>query len=648
MKKITIIIAAAILTLFLASCSAGRVVYDESSKSVKGSPTGASWTVMVYMCGGSAEEERAAATDKLEQMMSIDYPENVNVIVQTGGSSRWHTKGVYPDYSQRFEMGRGTMFLADQSLAANMGDYKTLRSFLSWGAEKYKADNYMLILSGAGGGALHGMAFDALSEGDSLNLEEISYAISLSGINFDIIGFDSSLMCSLETASALYTCGEYMVASQEFQSPEGWDYAGVLKHICANPSAQPADICKTICDTYYAKCMANGYDADATMTAVNMSKISTLTQAFDGMAGDMLTTADDLGSYAALSDAIEKTVSYGGATADEGYSNLRDLGDMAMNVSGHAGSTADLLITALNDAVEYRVCGSHCGKASGMSVYYPAYAESEELQEYMEICTSVKYKEFLKKTCIDCAVEDDEAREDYTSSWAWRCYDNDMQWLEYKSILENDTYSLNILGNMDLFREISVDVYKKDKKTGKYLYLGKSISYSPENSPEAWESGIFDEKFNAKMPRLYGKPVTIRSFGKNVDEQYETCSVPVMLNGERSNIRIRRSYTDSGSYKYEILGAWDGLDERGSSGEGMKKVGFFDRITPLYAVYDENHEISEYIAGPTWFKTLGAMTQSNVESGDYMLEFVLTDIYGHKRYGTPVEGTVRNGNISFN
>lgn len=647
MKKLTIIIAALISALMLVACSSGgRVVYEEAEQTAGTGVTGSSWTVLVYMCGGSEETENACATEKLDSLMSVDYPENVKVVVQTGGSSEWHKKGVYCDYTQRFEVGRDTMYLADQSLSANMGDYKTLADFLSWGVSKYKADNYMLVLSGAGGGCVNGMAFDEQNENDSLNMEEISYALSLSGKSFDIIAFDSSLMCGLETAAALSTCGDYMVASQEFESGCGLDYAGFIGAICENPSAQKLDICKSICDTYYAACEKKGTAADATMSVLDMSKVSTLQQAFDGMAGDMLTTTDSLANFALVSRAADEVVRYGGATADEGFSNMLDLGDLAVKMSEYVGNTADLLVTALNDAVEYRVCGERKTGASGLSVFYPLSTDSDELQKYMEVSRSEKYKEYLKKICVDCSVTDETVTEDYNSSWAWNDFNNDMQWMEFKTILDGNTYGLDILGNMSILKDVSVNVYKKNAKTGEFLYLGKTpVSID-------WQSGLFREEFSGKMPRLYGKMVTMRVVGKGSDEKlgdYEIVSIPVILNGKRSNIRALRICTDNGSFKYEILGAWDGLDDTGKAGTGMRSIGVFDRIAPLYAVYDETYAQQNYTAGAAWIKMFGSITDNNnVENGEYMLEYEMTDIYGQKRHGTTVTGTVNAGGISYN
>lgn len=412
MKRIALVAAAVITALFLAACSSGRVVYEQQTNRLPS--TGRSWTVLVYMCGGNEETSYGTASEKLEQMMSVDYPENINVVVQTGGSAQWHTKGVYSDYIQRFEMGSGTMYLADQAITSNMGDYTTLADFLTWGMSNYKADNYMLILSGIGGGSIYGMACDELNDNDGLNLEEISYAISVAGKSFDIVGFDASLMGSLETAASLSTCADYLVAPQDVQSDKGWNYAGMLEYICANPSAGSDEIGKIICDTYYTQCVKDGCAEDAAMSVMDMSKISTLTQAFDGMAGDMLIATDSLLGYANLAKAMDRVLLYGGGTVDEGYSNMIDLGDIAVKAKEYIGNTADVLIDALNDAVIYRVCGERQKSSTGMSVYYPIYADNEELQEYMEIAISNKYKEFLRKICISCDVTDESDTEDYS------------------------------------------------------------------------------------------------------------------------------------------------------------------------------------------------------------------------------------------
>ena len=636
MKRMTLIIAAAIMAIMLASCSSGRVVYEQQTDKLP--PTGRTWTVLVYMCGGSEESLNGTASKKLDDIMNVDYPENVNVIVQTGGSSEWHKKGIYSDYTQRFEAGKDTLYLADQAIAANMGDYNTLADFLTWGTSNYKSDNYMLILSGAGGGSMYGMAYDELNDNDCLDLEEISYAMSLAGKSFDIVGLDASLMGSLETASALSTYADYLVAPQDVQGAGDWDYEGTLQYVCDNPSSDAGEICKAICDKYYSRCVKNGSAADAAMSVADMSKVSALNQAFDGMAGDMLTSTDSMPDYINMSKALSAVHIYGGATADEGYSNLVDLGDTALKIRDYVGNTADMLIEALNETVIYRVCGERQKNSTGLGVYYPLYADNDQLQQYMDIAASNKYKEFLRKICINCSVEDKTANTaDYTSSWAWTTYNDDMSWLEYATILDGNSYELNIAGNMDLFSDVSINLYKADSKSGKYVFIGKYKDLETN-----WEGGIFKDNFSGRMPRLASKNVTMRLVRSY--EDYDLYAIPVVLNGVRSSVRVQY---DRDRNDYDIIGVWSGAEENGMVSSPVRKLGMFDRITPVLAVYDEEHKKTEYVMGSVGMKLGSGVSEGNIDDGKYIFEYEMTDIYGQKRRGTPVKCSASGGKIKF-
>ena len=637
LKKTATIIAAFIAVITLASCGNGQVIYDRAEHA-RPAATGQSWTVLVYMCGGNEETAHGAASAKLESIMSVDYPENVNVVVQTGGSAKWNTKGVYNDYNQRFEAGYGTLYLADQAMSANMGDYRTLTDFLSWGVSNYKSDNYMLILSGAGGGSMDGMISDENFDGDSLNLEEISYAMSLAGQHFDIVCLDASLMGGIETAAALSTCSKYLVAPQSIQDSDTFDYAGVLQYVCDNPSSDTADICKAVCDLYYAGSEANGTAAETAMSVVDMSKVSTLNQAFDGMAGEMLVSTNQMSDYINMTNAVSSAHMYGGATEDEGYSNLIDLGDTAMKIHDYVRNTADAVVDALNDAVVYRVCGANQHDSTGLNMYYPISPDNDELQMYMDNGVSVNYKEFLRKICPSCSVEDTLSNTaDYTSSWAWTSYNVAMEQLQYMTVLDANSYGLNVTGDMSVLKDVAVNVYKADDKSGEYVFLA-----SHKDLEQNWEGGVFKDVFSRKLPRLISKCVTIRLVKDHGD--YAVYSVPVILNGEKSCIRVRR---DAQSGDYDIIGAWSGTDENGKVTSSLHPLGAFDRIAPLLAVYDEEHKKNDYATDPAGMKLRAGVSESNVPNGDYLFEFEITDIYGQKRHGTPVRAHISGENIMY-
>ena len=68
---------------------------------------------------------------------------------------------------------------------------------------------------------------------------------------------------------------------------------------------------------------------------------------------------------------------------------------------------------------------------------------------------------------------------------------------------------------MDMFKSVDINVYKADKKSGNYTYIGK---YSDLDGD--WDAGIFKDNFNGKMLRLCGKNISVNLVGK-----YDGCEI---------------------------------------------------------------------------------------------------------------------------
>ncbi|MEG2212581.1 MAG: hypothetical protein RRY35_01645, partial [Clostridiales bacterium] len=81
MKKLILIVLVALLTISLASCGNGAAqpqVFGDTE-----------WTVCWYLCGSDLESKDGAATDDLLEMMAVQLPQNVKIVIQTGGASEW-------------------------------------------------------------------------------------------------------------------------------------------------------------------------------------------------------------------------------------------------------------------------------------------------------------------------------------------------------------------------------------------------------------------------------------------------------------------------------------------------------------------------------------------------------------------------------
>ena len=74
-------------------------------------------TVMIYMNGSNLESDHGMATEDIREILNATLSENVNVVIQTGGTRRWKTKAIASDHSQRFLVENGALTLVDDSLA---------------------------------------------------------------------------------------------------------------------------------------------------------------------------------------------------------------------------------------------------------------------------------------------------------------------------------------------------------------------------------------------------------------------------------------------------------------------------------------------------------------------------------------------------
>ncbi len=182
-------------------------------------------TVFVYMNGSDLESEDGEATEDLCEMLAANISSQVNVLVETIGTKSWSKRlGIASDHTQRYKAEAGNLVLVDDSLGQlDCTSPDTLADFISWGAENYPANRYILIFWDHGAGPVYGFGYDEHQSEDSvLTIDEIQTAIRQSGIYFDIIGMDSCIMSSLELCCAMYNYCDYMILSEDFESGYGW------------------------------------------------------------------------------------------------------------------------------------------------------------------------------------------------------------------------------------------------------------------------------------------------------------------------------------------------------------------------------------------------------------------------------------------
>ena len=138
-----------------------------------------SWAVYWYLCGSDLETNGGFATTDLGEMMEVQLPENVNVVIQTGGAAAWQNDFVDAGKIQRWLYNSEGLQLLEEHDSANMGEAQTLYEFLDFANANYPADKVAVTFWNHGGGSVSGAAFDELYNNDSLDLAEMYPAAEL-------------------------------------------------------------------------------------------------------------------------------------------------------------------------------------------------------------------------------------------------------------------------------------------------------------------------------------------------------------------------------------------------------------------------------------------------------------------------------------
>lgn len=304
---------------------------DESSVVRSRGSAEEGWTLLIYLCGSDLESENGMATYNLEEMCSVELPDNVDVIVETGGANSWETGEVDPDVIGRYRITDGALEEVDEQPTASMGESSTLTDFLSWGMTSYPNAHTGVILWDHGGGNAEGVCYDELYDYDNLTMEELGEAVNAAPGNLDFIGFDACLMASLETAKAVENAGYYMVASEETEPGYGWDYTALLSAVSSDPSISGDALGQVVCDSFLEKCGQMDCDDQATLSVVDLSAVRALDEAFDVYTGGMALAAEDVSTLSSVAGGADKAESYGGNTDEEGYCNMVDIADLVLN-----------------------------------------------------------------------------------------------------------------------------------------------------------------------------------------------------------------------------------------------------------------------------------------------------------------------------
>lgn len=606
------------------------------------------WAIYWYLCGSDLESNGGFATSDLMEMMEVALPENVRVIIQTGGAKTWQNNVVDADILQRYVYDSEGLTLVDELPPASMGDAATLTDFLRYCKQNYPAEKTAVLFWNHGGGSVSGAAFDERYGYDSLTLDEMQTAFGRvweadeNNPPLELVGFDTCLMATVDVAGTFAGTARYLVASEEVEPANGWDYTGWLGALAVDPAMDGAALGEVICDAYYAGCQAVGTHSNATLSLTDLTRTGPLLEAYEAFGAEALAAAcEDPGFFSRFARIAAQSENYGGNTREQGYTNMVDLGHMARQSTGLLQTAGDVL-NALEDCVLYRVSGPYRAESTGLSCYYSYNGDLNDLYGYTNVGAGQAFKYFYSYELT--GQLDDNGME----------YISDLNYEELPQIQslatmgwdgmplqvdENGVSHLTLGPEADsILAGIGFSLYYFDEENDIMLLLGTDNDMNAD-----WENGVFSDNFRGVWGSIDGHMVYMELCFEG--EDYNLYSVPVLLNGEPYNLQVAYDFTTE---EWSILGARQGIGEAGMSDKELRLLQPGDTLTTIWYLssYSGEDGLEAYAVEELTVTADTSFAEMELPNGRYGMVFEMRDAMDNYAYSDSVFFLCEGGELS--
>lgn len=391
------------------------------------------WTVLVYLCGNNLESayvtdpEGGCATADLKEIASVaNQPNDVNILVQAGGASKWtstYSNVINVNKRNRFHLNHNNYFSDSQDSKVNMGLSSSFQDFLEWGIGNYPANKVGVILWNHGG-AMTGCCGDEQYSDDYLTIAEADAALTAarsslgysSSNKFEFIGYDCCLMQVQDIAGLNSKHAKYQLASQESEWGYGWSYDSWIDDLFAKKPT--SDILTQAILGFEADTTAayeaEGATNDQTLSLLDLSYWDAYEDAWESFAQSLASVVNSSSKWNSLKSVANSAQRFGYTEGvypfdvfDAGHFITRLKADSTFKGNSTLVSRATSVSTCLSNLVAYNWHGSGSANANGLSMFLPVSGYSSQ-DDYSTSSTPLtNWRSF----CIDNGS--------WYSGWGW-------------------------------------------------------------------------------------------------------------------------------------------------------------------------------------------------------------------------------------
>ena len=358
------------------------------------------YTILVYMSGNDLESESGLGTLDLKEMVTTrNQPKGVNIVIQTGGASKWaKTYGISSNSLSRYYVEGNSLKLDETLPDASMGESSTLQSFIEYGINNYPAKKMSLIFWNHGG-AMNGVCYDERHQDDALMNDECVEAFENAFKNtnfkgtFEWVGYDACLMAvqDLVVTNSLYF--DYMIASEESEAGTGWDYNTWLDDLYMNKPTR--EVCRAICDGFIkdndGDAIGGNPENNQTLSYFDLDFAVDYYVAFEDFAEAWMEHLTSIKATKTQIASLFKTVQTYAVDSSNSqlYYGVFDVYDFFIKLYQNTTLCPDVsyildCLDAFDMLVEYCGWGIGSGNSYGMTLFYAISANTQQTTYYDE------------------------------------------------------------------------------------------------------------------------------------------------------------------------------------------------------------------------------------------------------------------------
>jgi hypothetical protein len=359
-------------------------------------PAGAAeWTVLVYEAADNNLE--SALLDDVGEMECVGSTPKVNIVAQidrwnAGGDPSDDTRSGNWDNPRRYYINKNDCDgeidskLLEDMPEIDMSHPKELAKFIAWGAKKYPAKRYALVMGDHGSGWKGGYVDeDAPPENQPMlmSIAELQSALAEgrkeAGLpKFEVLATDACMMGAFEVADAIWPHVSYWAASEELVPGPGYDYKPIFKKLTATPTMDGATLGKAFVDSVRTFYGPGTQETDPTVTQAlfDLSKTPVLRGLVDKLA--TLLKSDMEGNKVSLAIAGEAVDQFGPSVSPmggshEGFADLVQVAAVIRDTTSKADvkAAAAAVVAALDAQRLDKFNGEDKTNARGMSIWLP-------------------------------------------------------------------------------------------------------------------------------------------------------------------------------------------------------------------------------------------------------------------------------------